>query len=163
MSVSPGEIAGLIAAGAFVVLVIALVILLRKAGRTIDAATQTIKDVDKQIVPILGNVNSTVDNVNTALVQVHSSLDGVNIQLERLDTITNHAQAVTANVANISSIVGAAASSPLVKVAAFGYGLRKTVAQRKASDEDREVRGAIKARKAEAKASRRSGRHAKGA
>ena len=156
------EIGVLIIAGAVVVLVLFLIRPLWKLGATIDAATQTIKDVDKQIVPILGNVNSTVDNVNTALVQVHSSLDGVNIQLERLDTITNHAQAVTANVANISSIVGAAASSPLVKVAAFGYGLRKTVAQRRAADEDREVRDTLKARKAEAKASRRSGRHAKG-
>ncbi|HEY1179631.1 MAG TPA: DUF948 domain-containing protein [Phytomonospora sp.] len=157
------EIGVLIIAGAVVVLVLVLIRPLWKLGGTIDAATQTIKDIDKQIVPILGNVNATVDNVNTALVQVHSSLDGVNIQLERLDTITNHAQAVTANVANISSIVGAAASSPLVKVAAFGYGLRKTVSQRKAADEDREVRGEIKARKAAAKSSRRSGRHAKGA
>jgi len=160
--VSGVEIGVLIIAGAVVVFVLFLIRPLWKLGATIDAATQTIKDVDKQITPILGNVNTTVDNVNTALVQVHSSLDGVNIQLERLDTITNHAQAVTANVANISSIVGAAASSPLVKVAAFGYGLRKTVAQRKSADEDREVRDALKIRKAEAKAQRRGGRHAKG-
>lgn len=159
-----GEIAGLIAAGALVVLVLVLIVVLFKLGRMIDATTQTIKGVDGKIVPILSNVNTTVDNVNTALVQVHSSLDGVNIQLERVDTITAHAQQVTANVANLSTIVTAAASNPLVKVAAFGYGLRKTIASRRAADEDRDVRDALRQRRATEKAEKKAarGKHAKG-
>ena len=154
------DIGVLIIAGAVVVATLFAIRPLWKLGRTIDAATKTIQDLDGQLTPILGNVNTTVDNVNTALVQVHSSFDGVNIQLERLDTITGHAQQVTSNVANLSTIVTAAASNPLVKLAAFGYGLRKTVAQRRGADEDREVRDAIKLRRREEKAVRR-GRHAK--
>jgi hypothetical protein len=50
-------------------------------------------------------------------------------------------------VANLSTIVGAAAASPLVKVASFGYGLRKAVANRRRAEEDHEVRSTIRQRR----------------
>ncbi len=59
---------------------------------TVDAATRAINDLNDRTGPILGNVNTTVENVNTALGQVQASLDGVNLQLARLDTITGHAR-----------------------------------------------------------------------
>ena len=122
---SGGEIAALIAAGAFAMLVLVLAVPILRLRRTIDAATRALDDVADRTGPLLGNVNSTIENVNTALTQVHTSLDGVNLQLARLDTITAHAQTVTANVANLSTVVSAAAANPLVKVAAFSYGVRK--------------------------------------
>ncbi|HET8681018.1 MAG TPA: DUF948 domain-containing protein, partial [Micromonosporaceae bacterium] len=76
--------------------------------------------------------------------QVNTSLDGVNVQLERLDTITGHAQQVTANVANLSTVVSAAAANPLVKVAAFSYGVRKAANARRQHDEDRRVRETLR-------------------
>ena len=78
--------------------------------------------------------------MNTALGQVQVSLDGVNLQLAKVDTITEHAAHVTANVANLSTVVAAAAANPLVKVASFGYGLRKAARARRRADEEREVR-----------------------
>ena len=83
-----GEIAALIAAGAFLLLVGALAVPILRLRHTVDAATQTINDVNDRTGPILGNVNTTVENVNTALTQVHTTLDGVNLQLARVDTIT---------------------------------------------------------------------------
>jgi uncharacterized protein YoxC len=142
-----GEIAGLIAAGAFLMLVIVLAVPLLKLGRTVDAATRAINDITDRTGPLLGNVNETVENVNTALGQVQVSLDGVNIQLAKVDTITEHAAHVSANVANLSTVVAAAAANPLVKVASFGYGLRKAVNNRRRADEDREVRSTIKQRR----------------
>src|SRR5215468_10103880 len=133
-----GEIAGLIAAGAFLMLVIVLAVPLLKLGRTVDAATRAINEVTERTGPLLGNVNETVENVNTALGQVQVSLDGVNVQLAKVDTITEHAAHVTANVANLSTVVAAAAASPIVKVASFGYGLRRAVAKRRRAEEDRE-------------------------
>ncbi|GIF13264.1 DUF948 domain-containing protein [Actinoplanes teichomyceticus] len=148
---NPGEIAGLIAAGAFLMLVVLLAVPILKLGRTVDAATRAINEVTDRTGPLLGNVNTTVENVNTALGQVQVSLDGVNLQLAKVDTMTEHAQHVTANVANLVTVVSAAAANPLVKVASFGYGLRKAAAARRHAEEDREVRAAIKQR-------RRSGR-----
>ena len=142
-----GDIAGLVAAGAFLMLVVVLAFPILKLGRTVDAATRAINDLTDRTGPLLSNVNETVENVNTTLGQVQVSLDGVNLQLAKVDTITEHAAHVTANVANLSTVVAAAAASPLVKVASFGYGLRKAVNNRRRAEEDREVRDTLKQRR----------------
>ena len=99
-------------------------------------------------------MTTTVDNVNTALGQVQVSLDGVNVQLAKIDTMTSHAQNVTANVANLATVVSAAAANPLVKVASFGYGLRKAASARRHAEEEREVRATLKSQRK----ARRAGR-----
>src|ERR1043165_4537719 len=142
-----GEIAGLIAAGAFLMLVIVLAVPILKLGRTVDAAPPAINDLTDRTGPLLSNVNETVRNVNTALSQVQVSLDGVNVQLAKVDTITEHAAHVTANVANLSTVVAAAAANPLVKVASFGYGLRQTIPARRRADDEHEIRQTMKQRR----------------
>ncbi|MDI6103612.1 DUF948 domain-containing protein [Actinoplanes sp. NEAU-A12] len=142
-----GDIAGLVAAGAFLMLVLVLTVPILKLGRTIDATTNAINDLVDRTGPLLTNVNTTVENVNTALGQVQVSLDGVNVQLAKVDTMTEHAQNVTANVANLVTVVSAAAANPLVKVASFGYGLRKAANARRSAEDEREVRAAIKQRR----------------
>jgi uncharacterized protein YoxC len=101
--VSGGDIAALIAAGAFAMLVLVACVPIYRLRKTVDAATLAINDLNDRTAPVLGNVNATVENVNAALGQVHVTLDGVNAQLERVDTITAHAANVSANVANPSS------------------------------------------------------------
>jgi uncharacterized protein YoxC len=155
--VSGGEIAALIAAGAFVMLVLVLAVPILRLRHTVDAATRAIVDLTDRTAPLLGNVNTTVDNVNGALTQMQTSLDGVNLQLERLDTITGHASTVSANVANLATVVTTAASSPLVKVAAFSYGVRKAASNRRRADDEQQIRAVIKDQR---KAERRSRRHA---
>ena len=142
-----GDVAGLIAAGAFLMLVLVLAVPILRLRRTVDAATQAITDLNDRTEPLLGNLNQTVLGLNSALSQVGTSLDGVNVQLERLDTITGHAQTVSANVANLATVVTATASNPLVKAAAFGYGVRKAAAARRAADEDKEVRAEVRQRR----------------
>jgi uncharacterized protein YoxC len=151
---SAGEIAGLIAAGAFLMLVVVLAVPILKLRHTVDAATRAINDVNDKTGPLLDNVNETVQNVNTALGQVQVSLDGVNVQLEKVDTITGHVQIVSANIANLVTVVSAAAASPLVKVASFGYGLRKAAAARRHAEEERDVRASLKQRRKAARAAR---------
>src|ERR1700755_836318 len=91
LSVSLGQVAALIAAVAFLLLVGALAVPILRLRHTIDAATATINALNDRSGPILGNVNTTIENVNTALTQTHTTLDGVNLQLARIDTITSHA------------------------------------------------------------------------
>ena len=113
---SAGEIAGLIAAGAFVLLVLLIAVPLLKLGRTLDETTLTIRQVREQSAPILSQANTTVTHVNS--------------NLERVDDITGNAANVSSNVAALSSVVAATLGSPLIKVAAFSYGVR-TAAKRK--------------------------------
>jgi uncharacterized protein YoxC len=153
--VSPGGIAALVASGAFLMLVLVLAVPILRLRHTVDATTRALSDVADATGPLLGNLNTTVENVNTTLGQVQTSLDGVNLQLARLDTITGHVQHVTANVANLSTVVAAAASNPLVKVAAFGYGVRKAAAKRRHDEQESEVRAELKQRR---RAARRAGR-----
>jgi uncharacterized protein YoxC len=141
------EIALLILSGAFAVLVLALAVPILRLRHTVDAATRTLRDVADATGPLLGNVNTTVENVNTTLGQVQTSMDGVNLQLARLDTITEHARQVTANVANLSTVVTAAAANPLVKVAAFTYGVRSAAGRRRRATEEAEVRTELKQRR----------------
>jgi uncharacterized protein YoxC len=149
--VNPGQIAALVAAGAFLMLVLVLAVPILRLRHTVDAATRAINDLNDRTAPLLGNANATIENVNVALTQVHTSLDGVNIQLAKIDTMTGHAQNVTANVANLATVVSAAAANPLVKVAAFGYGVRRAAAARRHADEDREVRATLKQQRRAAK------------
>jgi uncharacterized protein YoxC len=129
--VDGGEVAWLVVAGAFLMLVLVLAVPILRLRRTIDAATNAINDLNDRTAPILANANTTIEGVNVALSQVHTSLDGVNVQLAKIDTMTGHAQNVTANVANLATVVSAAAANPLVKVAAFGYGVRRALGGRK--------------------------------
>jgi len=140
-----GELAALIAACAFLVLVGVIAIPVLRLRHTVDAATRAVNDLTDRTGPILSNVNTTVENVNTTLGQVQTSLEGVNLQLARIDTITEHASHVSANVANLSTVVTAAAASPLTKVAAFAYGLRRASSRRKAAGEEAELRSRLKA------------------
>jgi uncharacterized protein YoxC len=149
-----GQIAALVAAGAFLMLVIVLAVPILRLRHTVDAATRAINDLNDRTGPLLGNVTETVENVNTALGQVQVSLDGVNLQLAKIDTMTGHAQNVTANVANLATVVSAAAANPLIKVAAFGFGVRRAAAARRHAEDDREVRTTLKQRRKAQRAGR---------
>jgi uncharacterized protein YoxC len=149
MSISGGELAALIFAGAFLMLVIFLGVPILKLRHTVDEATKTLRQVNEKTGPMLDNVNLTVDNVNTALGQFQTSLDGVNVQLARVDIMTQHVTSATANVANLVNVVSAAAANPLVKAAAFSYGVRKATGRQRKADEEKAVRDELRLRKRE--------------
>ncbi|MGH3901490.1 MAG: DUF948 domain-containing protein [Pseudonocardiaceae bacterium] len=116
---SAGQIAALIAAGAFVILVGLLAVPLIKLGRTLDEATLAIRKASEESDPLFAGANTTVTHVNA--------------QLERLDGITANAQAVTGNVSALTSLFTATLGGPLVRVAALSYGLNKAMKQRRKS------------------------------
>jgi uncharacterized membrane protein YoaK (UPF0700 family) len=119
--VSPGQIAALVAAGAFVLLVLLLAIPLIKLGRTLDEATVAIRKAHENSDPIFTGANTTISHVNT--------------QLERVDGITANARAVTGNVSALTSLFTATLGGPLVKAAALSYGVSKAVRARRAAKE----------------------------
>jgi hypothetical protein len=117
--VSAGEWAALIAAVAFALLAVFLMIMSIKVMRTFDEATIAIRKAHMNSDPLFTGANTTLDHVNT--------------QLDRVDGITANAQAVTGNVSALSSVFTATLGGPLVKVAAFSYGVSRALkARRKA-------------------------------
>jgi uncharacterized protein YoxC len=142
-----GEIAALIAAGAFAMLVLVVAVPLLRLRHTVDAATRAINDLNERTAPILGRADQTMNEVNLALSQVQVSLDGVNRQLQKVDIITGHVEHVTANVSSLASVVTSVTANPLVKAAAFGYGVRRAAAKRARHDEEREARELVRHRR----------------
>ena len=116
---SVGQIAALIAAGAFVVLVALLAVPLIKLGRTLDEMSRAIRKASEETDPLLTGANTTVTQVNT--------------QLERLDGITANAQSVTGNVSALTALFTATLGGPLVRAAALSYGVSKAMRRRRRS------------------------------
>lgn len=128
---SGGQIAALIAAVAFVLLVGLLAVPLLKLGRTLDEATLAIRKAHEDAGPILINAQTTVERVNS--------------QLERVDGITANAQSVTSNTAALTSLFASTLGGPVVKVAAFSYGIRKAATNRRKADLEKDVKAARRA------------------
>ncbi|SDQ47084.1 DUF948 domain-containing protein [Quadrisphaera sp. DSM 44207] len=114
---SVGDVAGLLAALAFVVLVGLLAVPLLKLGRVLDEARATIRGLSESTVPLIGEVTATVGQANH--------------QMGKLDTITSNAAQLTTNVTALTSLLAAAVGSPLVRVAAFTYGVRQALSGRR--------------------------------
>jgi uncharacterized protein YoxC len=123
---SGGEIAALIAAIAFVLLVLLLAIPLLKLGRTLDEATLAVRKTHEGVGPLLTDAQSTIQSLNTQLVQ--------------LEGIATNVNSMTTNVAAMTAVVSSTLGSPMIKAAAFTYGVRKTVSERRDADAVRSAR-----------------------
>ena len=137
---SLGNVAGFVAAIAFVVLVALLAVPLLKLGKVLDEARRMVGTVTDETVPLLNEVTTTVGLTNQ--------------QLERVDAITTNVQQVTTNVSALTSLFAATLGSPVVKVAAFSYGLRRAVGDRRREEVQKKVKADLKA---ERKRGRRGG------
>jgi uncharacterized protein YoxC len=138
---SVGDVAGLIAAIAFVLLVGALAIPLVKLGGVLDESRSMIKGVSDETVPLLSEVTTTVATTNAQLV--------------RVDAITSNVQAATGNVSALTALLAATLGNPVVKVAAFSYGVRSALSGSSGKRTARKVRDQERAQQAAARAAAR--------
>ncbi|MDQ1604446.1 MAG: hypothetical protein QOE01_2291 [Actinomycetota bacterium] len=141
---SAGEIAGLIAAVAFVLLVGVTAVPLWKLGGVFDETRHLIKGVSDETVPLLSEVTTTVSTTNSQLV--------------RVDAITSNIQTTTSNISALTALFAATLGSPVVKVAAFSYGVRRALSDRSRHDVEKRVRAHVKSERAAARAGRRTRR-----
>ncbi|WP_454778070.1 DUF948 domain-containing protein [Georgenia muralis] len=111
---SLGDIAGLIAALAFVALVAFLAVPLLKLGRVLDEARGTVHQLTEHTLPALDEAVETVRAANG--------------QLAKVDTITTSAAQVTEDVSALTTLVAATVGGPLIKVSAFSYAVRRVLA-----------------------------------
>lgn len=125
---SVGEIAGLIAAVAFVLLVGMCAIPLLKLGKLLDELTGAVKDVNTSTAPILAELQGTVEAANSELTR----LGGVTTEVEKVTAdvarVSGHASTVVENTATLSSIWLAAFGRPLIALASTLHGFRAAIA-----------------------------------
>ncbi|THA82487.1 DUF948 domain-containing protein [Streptomyces sp. A0592] len=107
------EVAGIIVAVFWAILISFLAVALVRLAQVLRATTKLVAEVTDQAVPLLAEASSTVRSART--------------QLDRVDAIASDVQEVTSNASALSSTVATAFGGPLVKVAAFGYGVRKAL------------------------------------
>ncbi|MFB0629034.1 DUF948 domain-containing protein [Streptomyces sp. AB3(2024)] len=110
---SGGEVAGILVAVFWAILVSFLAVVLVRLAQVLRATTKLVADVTEQAVPLLADASTTVRSART--------------QLDRVDAIASDVQEVTSNASALSSTVASTFGGPLVKVAAFGYGVRKAL------------------------------------
>lgn len=120
---SAGEIAGLIAAIAFVALVALAAVPLLKLGRVLEEVRLAVRDIGHESVPILTELQGTVRATN-------AELDKLSLVTADVATVTQNATVVSQNAAQMTSLFTATLGGPLVKTAAFTYGVRAAIRSR---------------------------------
>ncbi|TGZ10541.1 DUF948 domain-containing protein [Streptomyces rhizosphaericola] len=112
--------AGIIVAVFWAILVSFLAVVLVRLAQTLRATTRLVAEVTEQAVPLLNDASATVRSAQT--------------QLDKVDAIASDVQEVTSNASALSTTVASTFGGPLVKVAAFGYGVRQALGRRTAPE-----------------------------
>jgi len=113
-----GSIVGLVAVLVFAALVGALAYPLIKLGKVLDETRLAVRGLSDGTLPLLTEMTTTVASTNQ--------------QLGKVDTITNNVAQVSTNVSALTALFAATLGSPVVKVAAFSYGVRQAMGGRRA-------------------------------
>ena len=108
LALTGGDIALIILAAFWGVLVCFLAIVLLTTFRVMESTKTLIDGIREETVPLLHEVTSTVT--------------GVNKELERVDTIMVSAGKITGSVSRLTEVVERTVSNPLIKLAAFTAG-----------------------------------------
>ncbi|MEU0301607.1 DUF948 domain-containing protein [Streptomyces sp. NPDC006175] len=112
--------AGILVAVFWAILVSFLAVVLVRLAQTLRATTALVADVTEQAVPLLADASATLRSAQT--------------QLDKVDAIASDVQEVTSNASALSTTVASTFGGPLVKVAAFGYGVRQALGRRTAAE-----------------------------
>lgn len=139
-----GQVVGLIFAILFAVLVAFLAYVLVKLGSVLTETRKLVAGITERTVPLLGEVTTSVVQVNA--------------ELQRVDAVAANVQSMSGNLSALASLFAATLGGPVVKVAAFSYGVRRAAGNRAKTDTEKRVRAQIKADRAVGKANRRTSR-----
>jgi pyruvate kinase len=131
-----------LASGLTVALLVLSFFVLAKIGRLLDRVGEVVGEAqsslrratDEALMPIAGEAVTTMGHVNAQLV--------------RVDTVTGHVADVTSNVSALTALFAATLGGPVVKAAAFSYGVRKAFRSRRTDEVERRVRAELKRERA---------------
>jgi uncharacterized protein YoxC len=133
--VSAGAVVGLIFAIFFAVGVVFLCVVLLRLSQVLRETQQLVAGISEKTSPLLTEITATVVTTNQ--------------QLGKVDVITDNVSNISTNASALASTFSATVGGPMIKAAAFSYGVRSALANRRRVDVEKRV-------KAELKAARRS-------
>jgi hypothetical protein len=111
LALSGGDIALIVIASAFTLLVLVMCLVLLNTYNILTSTKLTIDSLREETVPLLREVKTTVEKTNR--------------ELDRVDTVLESAGSIVDRANRFTGLVGEAASNPIVKVLSFGAGVRK--------------------------------------
>ncbi|MER7364971.1 DUF948 domain-containing protein [Nonomuraea wenchangensis] len=112
-----GEVAGLIAATGWVVLVCVLAMVLVKLARLLKETTKAVTELNNRLTPLLDDVSLTVNETNRQLMAV--------------EAIAKDVKQVSGHAARLSAVTDTMFTGPLIKVSSLGYGVRRAIEARR--------------------------------
>ncbi|MFM7013804.1 MAG: DUF948 domain-containing protein [Actinomycetota bacterium] len=110
------EIASLIAAGGFVVLVLFLAIPILKLGKLIDRSSESVSKMTDELTPLVSEMTVTLEEANR--------------QLKKIDSITSDVSQVTTNLSSLVAVFTSSLGGPLAKLAGLGGVLKRFLGKR---------------------------------
>jgi len=125
-----GQVAALIAAVFFALLMLALCFLVLKLAKTVEETQKLVAGITDKTLHLLDEVTSSVTHVNA--------------ELTRVDAITANVQSISGNISALTSLFAATLGSPIIKVAAFSHGVRSVAGKRHEKDVNKRVREELK-------------------
>jgi hypothetical protein len=121
---SPAELAGTIIGGlfalGFLIIVLPIARAMWKLGDTIEEAGSTVRKLSDETLPLIGGVTETVGHTNHQLQKVDTITTKVGV-------ISDNGVQVATNVSALTALFAATLGSPVIKVAAFTYGVRQAM------------------------------------
>ena len=114
---SGGEIAGIIFASSFVLLVLFTGLVLIKVARLVDETANTVKTFNLELEPLLTEARITLTEANK--------------QLKRIDAITQDVEQVTENINSLVAVFTASIGGPLTKLFGVTQGVLKAFGKRR--------------------------------
>jgi uncharacterized protein YoxC len=105
---SGGDVAAIIVAVLTAIAVVFLCIALASLTKTMRTLRETVELLRRETLPVVANMQSTVNQANA--------------ELERVDTLLGTAESISATVDSASRLAYLALSNPVIKVMAVGAG-----------------------------------------
>ena len=115
-----GAIAGLIAALALLIGAVWLAMLLGRLSGSVKELTATVREINT-------GVTDTLPEVKRLVVSVNDEIEKVGVVTDDVAKLSGHASAVANDASQLSSLVTSTIATPLVKLSAFSYGVRRAV------------------------------------
>ena len=128
---SAGAVVGLVFAIFFAVGVVFLCVVLLRLAQVLKETKQLVAGISEKTTPLLGEITNTVVTTNE--------------QLGKVDVITDNVSNISTNASALASTFSATVGGPMIKAAAFSYGVRSAISSRRRADVERRVKAELKA------------------
>lgn len=114
---SGGEIAGIILASSFALLILFIGLVLIKVAKLVDETAQTVRSFNVELEPLLAEARATLTEANR--------------QLKRIDSITEDVEQVTENINSMVAVFTVSVGGQLAKLFGVTQGLFKAFGKRR--------------------------------